>query len=252
MPTQELSTLVHPREEAVEILNAGRSALYRLKSDRTYEDWRAVGKVMLLMTVRAAITLGRNKVDPEDTEVTKLATKWFVAWEQEGGSNLRPLSKSERWELRELIFNPEIDAFYLALPDDKRRRLNHPNAIINAYNRSLRPKPPPRTGEQEQFTEAIQKFVHRLATMPEEQRLVELARVASGEDKLSQLEGELENYKSILRHPPIAAALDAWAESESNEFPVTEEQAARDEQARLKREQAAEEFSIKEEEQNEH
>ena len=64
------------------------------------------------------------------------------------GSNAKPLTKQERWALREIMTEPKYNTWYSTeVLGPQQRKLNHPNAIINAYKRkhpdaNKQPRPP--------------------------------------------------------------------------------------------------------------
>src|SRR5262249_15794969 len=66
--------------------------------------------------------------------------KGFEEWEN-SVSNEKPMSKQERWALRELMTNPDIRAYCATLTGPQRRRLNHPNAIVNHWKKHRGKKP---------------------------------------------------------------------------------------------------------------
>jgi hypothetical protein len=118
-------------------------ALRRIKSGQTYEDYRQIGEHLMVITEETLDDLGLTAWDdPDMDEATKKQlhkefTKRFEGWER-SVSNAAPLTKQERWALRELMTNPAIHTWYMSPPPDgltgpARRRLNHPNAIINRY-----------------------------------------------------------------------------------------------------------------------
>lgn len=114
----------------------GVAALRRLKGNQTYEDWRTVGEAMLVITEETLDDLGLDQWDENNRKLTREFTHRFENWEMEAGSNYKPLAKQERWALRELMTNPVYHAWYqdpANLTAPERRRLNHPNAIINRY-----------------------------------------------------------------------------------------------------------------------
>ena len=107
-------------------------ALRRLKSDHTYEDWRSVGKKIVLITEEVMRELQLSAWDPNNRALSREAAKRFENWEN-SVSNAKPLTKQERWALRELMTNADIHTYYMTLTGPERRRLNHPNAIINRW-----------------------------------------------------------------------------------------------------------------------
>jgi hypothetical protein len=109
-----------------------RDALRRLKSDHTYEDWRSVGKKLMIITEAVMREHHVTAWDQNDRKLVSEVSKRFENWEN-SVSNAKPLTKQERWALRELMTNSDIHIYYMTLTGPERRRLNHPNAIINRW-----------------------------------------------------------------------------------------------------------------------
>jgi hypothetical protein len=116
-------------------------ALRRLKDNHTYEDWRAVGRKLVAITEEVMLEFQLTEWDQNNRALTRDAVKRFEEWETSVSNNEKPMSKQERWALRELMTNPKIDAYYATLTGSQRRRLNHPNAIINHWKRHRVKKP---------------------------------------------------------------------------------------------------------------
>jgi hypothetical protein len=108
------------------------NALRRLKSDHTYEDWRSVGKKLMLITEAVMCEHQVTAWDQNDRKLVSEVSKRFENWEN-SVSNAKPLTKQERWALRQLMSNADIHIYYMTLTGPERRRLNHPNAIINRW-----------------------------------------------------------------------------------------------------------------------
>jgi hypothetical protein len=112
-----------------------REALRRLKSGQTYEDWRAVGQKMMVITEEVMNELALNEWDPDNKQLTREFTRRFEGWEA-SVSNAKPISKQERWALRELMTDPKYHTFYTTeLVGPEQRKTNHPNKIIEKYKR---------------------------------------------------------------------------------------------------------------------
>jgi len=112
-----------------------REALRRLESGQTYEDWRAVGQKMMVITEEVMNELALDEWDPDNKQLTREFTRRFEGWEA-SVSNAKPISKQERWALRELMTNPDYHAFYTTeLAGPEQRKTNHPNKIIEKYKR---------------------------------------------------------------------------------------------------------------------
>jgi hypothetical protein len=112
-----------------------RDALRRLKGGQSYEDWRMVGQQMLVITEEVLGDLNLDVWDPDNRTLALRFTKRFEAWEA-SVSNAKPISKQERWALRLLMTEPKYHAFYSTeLVGPEQRKVNHPNKIIERYNR---------------------------------------------------------------------------------------------------------------------
>ncbi len=111
-----------------------REALRRLKNNHTYEDWRSVGKKLILITEAVMRELQLTEWDPNDRKLVREVSKRFEDWEN-SVSNAKPLTKQERWALRELMTNSDINTYYMTLTGPERRRLNHPNGIVNRWKK---------------------------------------------------------------------------------------------------------------------
>ena len=133
----DTSEVPNDAERRGQIKANGLKALTRLKSNHTYEDWRATGQALLIITDETLNALGLplDGWDPDNKQLTKEFTRRFEAWELSGGSNLKLLTKQERWALRELMTDPKYHDWYIGptLDTPTRRRLNYPNAIIKSY-----------------------------------------------------------------------------------------------------------------------
>jgi hypothetical protein len=112
-----------------------RNALRRLKTDQTVEDWRAVGDQQNIITEEVMSELGLTEWAPNDRKLVREVTRRFEDWER-SVSNDHPLTKQERWALRELTNDSKYLQWYATLTKPERRRLNHPNAIINRWKKA--------------------------------------------------------------------------------------------------------------------
>jgi hypothetical protein len=109
-------------------------ALRRLMTNQTFEDWRQVGVQMMIVAEETMADLKREKWDGDDKLLVREFVRRFDTW-QGKVTNAKPISKQERWALREVMTDPKYQVWYMDLPGPKQRKMNHPNAIINAYKR---------------------------------------------------------------------------------------------------------------------
>jgi hypothetical protein len=123
-------------ERKQRILDHGLECLRRLHGDQTWEDWTGTGEALMVITEDACAAVGVSGWDKTNTRLVREFNKQWDAYEIRLGSNYKPLSKQERWALREVMTNPEIGVWRGLLDGPQKRRLNHPNAVINKWKAS--------------------------------------------------------------------------------------------------------------------
>jgi hypothetical protein len=203
-------------ERKERVLEHGRDCLRRVKGDTTWEDWLGIGAALMVKTEEALATVGVAVWNPDNKRLVREFNRLWEEYEAsaaETGSNQKPLSKQERWALREVMTNPDIGAWRATLDGVNRRKLNHPNRVIDRWKsatqtRDREPKKPSpsmsqalkergkviaeqeerikeleeeRAGRPVEITleEAIEAVVRLSAEMPEEQRLELATRIAN-------------------------------------------------------------------------
>jgi hypothetical protein len=137
-------------ERKQNVLNHGRECLRRVKGDTTWEDWMGIGAALMVITEEAMAEVGVAVWDKNNRRLVREFTQRWDEYEAsalETGSNQKPLSKQERWALREVMNNPKIGAWRATLDGYNRRKLNHPNKVIERWRRATQtsdkePKPP--------------------------------------------------------------------------------------------------------------
>jgi hypothetical protein len=129
-------------ERKARIKAHGLECLRRLHGDQTWEDWMGTGEAMMVITEEALAEVGATEWDPTNKRLVREFNERWDQYERGAGSNYKPLTKQERWALREVVTNPEIGAFRGLLDGPQKRRLNHPNAVINKWKASTRVKEP--------------------------------------------------------------------------------------------------------------
>ena len=125
-------------ERKQNVLNHGRECLRRVKGDTTWEDWMGIGAALMVITEEAMKTVGVTAWNKDNKHlIREFNERWdeYEASALEQGSNQKPLSKQERWALREVMTNPEIGAWRSGLDGTNRRKLNHPNKVIERWRR---------------------------------------------------------------------------------------------------------------------
>ena len=130
-------------ERKARIKARGLESLRRVKSDSTWEDWRGIGEAMMLITEEAASAIGAEAWDDKNKRLIKEFNRRWEAYEA-SGSNIKPLTKQERWALRQVMTNlPMIEAWRGELKPQRKRRLNYPNQVLTAWKRATPHDSPP-------------------------------------------------------------------------------------------------------------
>jgi hypothetical protein len=119
----------------------GLACLGRIHGDVTWDDWMGVGAAMMIVTEEALVVVGALKWDSNNKyAVTEFNARWDL-YEASAGSNHKSLSKQERFALREIMSNPELSVWRERLAAPERRRLNHPNAVLNRFRARAKAAP---------------------------------------------------------------------------------------------------------------
>ena len=79
-------------ERKAKIAANASEALRRLRTNQTYEDWRQVGALMLIITEETLDDLGLDAWDQDNKKLTREFTKRFEGW-QRIVSNAAPITK---------------------------------------------------------------------------------------------------------------------------------------------------------------
>ena len=142
------------------IADNARDALRRINTAHTVEDWRLVGAQMLVITEEVMNELQLTAWDGDNKILTGKFAKRFEAWEKTV-HNTKPLTKQERWALREFMTDQKYHNWLMDLPGPKQRKINHPNAIINGYKRA-HPDPKAIAAKREQIKDGLEQSIDKL------------------------------------------------------------------------------------------
>jgi hypothetical protein len=133
---QALHTTPGDDERKERVLDHGRECLRRVKGDTTWEDWLGIGAALMVVTEEALAAVGVAVWNPDNKRLVREFNRLWEEYEAsaaEEGSNQKPLSKQERWAVREVMTNPAIGAWRSTLDGVNRRKLNHPNRVIDRW-----------------------------------------------------------------------------------------------------------------------
>ena len=108
----------------------------RINADKTWEDWKQVGAAVKVITEAAVEQAKSGPWHRDNKAAVRMFNGLWDHYESSDGSNHKPLSSSERTQLRFIIDHPEIEVWRNTLDSTKRRGLNHPNAVVSAWRKA--------------------------------------------------------------------------------------------------------------------
>jgi hypothetical protein len=239
-------------EERDTIPREGEEAFARVNSGRSSEEWDRIGAAQAYFIHLAADQLGQTVLvfgdDLDlDPDVLKMALNLFQAWEVKA-SNAKALEKQDRYNLRIMHFNEKFKAWRAELLPEQRRKASNPGYLVSRWKRSLLPKLPKRTfqdnlardiliidkslgkldspEEKRDYISAFNAMLeHQLKDVVEVEVEVEDEAVGSKLNLIDEVEVEVEDlisipipeyeklkiYQEFMTDPDIQAALeDFW------------------------------------------
>jgi hypothetical protein len=214
-PEPKAHTTPGDKERKQRILANGLECLRRLHGDQTWEDWMGTGEAMMVLTEDALAAVGATAWDKDNKKLVKEFNRRWDEYEAGAGSNQKPLSKQERASLRFVMTNPEVGAFRAGLMGPDKRRLNHPNAVINRWRFSqrasvTRPSSPKRVEPEIDHNSLAKELAQAKARIAELEAALRDATKPSGP---AQRDAEIAELKAALkeaqaaRKPPVQEPL---------------------------------------------
>jgi hypothetical protein len=149
-------------ERQERILEDGLVAMGRIKGDQHFDDWMRIKSAMEVITERACAKQGVAEWDDRDRKLIKVFGELWDEYETRLPSNHKPLSKQERSALRFLIAHPEVQSWRDTQPGEQKRKLNHPNSVINKWRGATQPKKPSTKPTMRDNLIAAEEELHRL------------------------------------------------------------------------------------------
>jgi hypothetical protein len=150
----------HERQE--HILTDGLEAMRQVKGDHHFGDWMRIKDAMEVITERACAKADVPEWDNHNRELIKVFGELWDEYEGRLSTNHKPLSKQERSALRFLLEHPEVASWRETQPGDQKRRLNHPNAVINKWRAKTQPKKPSTKPSMRESVVALEEELHRV------------------------------------------------------------------------------------------
>jgi hypothetical protein len=118
------------------ILDLGLKALHRINADKSWDDWKQVGAAVKVITEAAVEQAKSGPWHRDNKSAVRMFNGLWEHYEASDGSNHKPLSSSERTQLRFIMDHPEVEVWRSTLDSTKRRSLNHPNAVVSAWRKA--------------------------------------------------------------------------------------------------------------------
>jgi hypothetical protein len=126
----------------------GLACLGRIHGDVTWEDWMGAGAAMEIITEEALAAVNASQWDKDNKQAVNEFNRRWDTYEAGAGRNHKPLSKQERSALRTVMDNSVISAWRATLTGLDKRRLNHPNAVLNRFKAQAKAKATPSESRQ--------------------------------------------------------------------------------------------------------
>jgi hypothetical protein len=117
-------------------LDMGLSALRRINTGKTWDDWMQIGEALKVVTEFAVDRAGSGPWHRDNKSAIRVFNAMWDEYQRSEGNNEKPLSSSERTQLRFIMDHPQIEVWRNTLDSTKRRSLNHPNAVVSAWRKA--------------------------------------------------------------------------------------------------------------------
>jgi hypothetical protein len=163
------------------IVRQGRAAWARLKKDKSWTDWLAVGEALLVGRELAMYEAGTNS--PSGKGYAQEFSRWLAT------NKLDDMDKSDRSKLFTVMENlSEIEAWRATLTRSQRLKLNHPTTVLrNCQRATVVPETKPDRPSKDDVLRDLDEELH--AARGEVERLK--ARIAELEEENASLREQL-------------------------------------------------------------
>jgi hypothetical protein len=171
------------------ILDQGLAALRRINADKSWEDWKMVGAALTVITEAAVAQAKSGPWHRDNKSAVRMFNGLWDHYQNGDGTNHKPLSSSERTQLRFVMDHPEVEQWRDTLDSTKRRSLNHPNAVVNAWKKATQAPDAAKTQARQAKTDVLVELEKELADT--KKALSQALRDAEwrATDNLSEAEG---------------------------------------------------------------
>jgi hypothetical protein len=175
-------------EENQLILDLGLKALHRINADKTWDDWMSVGAALRVITEAAVDQAKSGPWHRDNKSAVRMFNGLWEHYEHSDGSNHKPLSSSERTQLRFVMDHPEVEVWRGTLDSTKRRSLNHPNAVVSAWRKATQTPDKEATRAAQAKADVMVELEKELADMRKQLQQAKRDNEWNAPDNLSKAE----------------------------------------------------------------
>jgi hypothetical protein len=192
-------------EEQEIILDLGLKALRRINSGKSWLDWMSVADAVGVITEFAVADANSGPWHRDNKRAVRAFNILWEDYEKSEGSNYKPLSSSERTQLRFIKDHPEVEVWRATLDTTKQRALNHPNAVVSAWRKATQTPDANRTAVKKEKQDIVVALELELADTKTKLRHAQSAAEWTAPDTLIKAE---DVHVEKLANEPIAARLE--------------------------------------------
>jgi len=181
-------------DDGIALVQAARAAWTKIKGQH-WKDWLAVGRAYVHGSTLAMRIAGSNRPFGRGYQ------RVFAEWATRTGFDIIQFDKPTRSVLRKIFDHlPEIEAWLATLQRNKRRALNHPQAVLKAWRAAHRvpTTAAPGQGMRSQLQSLIEQNDRLTAQLDERRDSALLVKFDS--DRSEDIVAALVNDPAILRH----------------------------------------------------
>jgi hypothetical protein len=149
-------------------LDMGLSALRRINTGKTWDDWMQIGEALKVVTEFAVDRAGSGPWHRDNKSAIRVFNAMWDEYQRSEGNNEKPLSSSERTQLRFIMDHPQIEVWRNTLDSTKRRSLNHPNAVVSAWRKATQTPDATRARAKKAKADMVVELHDTIATLTKE------------------------------------------------------------------------------------
>jgi hypothetical protein len=176
-----------PTDDELDRVSAlGRAAWQRLKKDKSWSDWMAVGEALKIG--RQIAMHAANTEEPQGRRYNEIFGEWLIKY------RLNDMDKSDRAKLFAVMeHRREIDSWRESLPTHERLKLNHPASVLRSWRTATKvsdhqpPGPSPAERRQQEKEDLLRELDDAHAEVRELKAIQRSGAIEREIEKISQL-----------------------------------------------------------------